>query len=145
MLRFERFLPYPVAKVWAALTDLDRRAEWLAPGTFELTPGGTARLEFANTGDVVDGEVRAVEPPVLLEFTWGEGGGFVRWELTEVAGGTRLELTHTLPNRDEGAGVLAGWHSHLELLVLVLVDQPAPSSRERWQELHDRYARSLVG
>jgi uncharacterized protein YndB with AHSA1/START domain len=144
VLRFERFLPHPVAKVWATLTDPARRAEWLAAGPIELTPGGRVRLEFSNTGDVVEGMVRAVEPPVLLEFTWGDGGGFVRWELTEVAGGTSLEITHTVPSRDEGIGVLAGWHSHLELLALVLAEQPAPWSQERWQELRGRYARSLT-
>lgn len=47
-LRFERRLKHPVEKVWAALTDPERRAEWLAPGTIELRPGGRAELTFDN-------------------------------------------------------------------------------------------------
>ena len=47
-LRFERHLKHPVEKVWAALTDPERRAEWLDPGTIELRPGGRAELTFDN-------------------------------------------------------------------------------------------------
>ena len=56
-------------------------------------------------------------------------------------GDTRLVLTHTVPEaaREFGLPVLAGWHSLLEQLVALLDDQPfAP---DRWQELHDHYAR----
>lgn len=139
-LRFERFLAHPPPAVWAALTDPDALAAWLAPGTIELTPGGRARLAFTNTDHVVDGTVVAVDPPRLLEYSWGEGHGTVRWELTPTAGGTRLALTHAFPDRDEGASFLAGWHTHLELLVLALAGEPSPWPWPRWHELYDRYA-----
>ncbi len=67
IVRFERVLPHPIAKVWAALTEPAGLAAWLAPGTIDLAPGGRVRLEFTNTSHVVDGAVLAVDPPVLLE------------------------------------------------------------------------------
>lgn len=139
-LRFERFLPHPITLVWAALTEPGALADWLAPGVIELAPGGHARLAFANTGHVVEGRVVAVEPPHLLAYTWGEGHGTVRWELSPMAEGTRLVLTHAFPAADEAASFLAGWHAHLELLALALAGRPASWPWDRWHELHDHYA-----
>ena len=68
----------------------------------------------------------------------------MRWELIADDGGTRLVLTHTVPEsaREFGLPMLAGWHSLLDQLAALLDDQPfAP---DRWQELHDHYARSGV-
>ena len=89
----------------------------------------------------------ALAPPALLEFTstaTGKDLGFVRWELIGDGGGTRLVLTHTVPEaaRDFGLPALAGWHTLLEQLVALLDGQPFP--RDRWQELHDDYARAGV-
>lgn len=144
-LRFERFLAHPVPMVWAALTESDALAGWLAPGTIDLVPGGRVRLAFANVDHVVEGAVVAVAPPRLLEYTWGEGHGSVRWELSAREGGTWLELTHAFPAVDEAASFLAGWHTHLELLALSLAGRPAPWPWDRWHELHDHYAEAVAG
>lgn len=143
-LRFERFLPHPIARIWAALTESDALAAWLAPGEFELVPGGRARLAFTNVDHVVEGRVVAVEPPRLLAYTWGEGQGVVRWELAAVDGGTRLVLTHAFPAADEAPSFLAGWHTHLELFDRVLAGEPSPWPWERWHALHDRYAKTGI-
>ena len=60
-------------------------------------------------------------------------------------GGTRLVLTHTVPEaaRAFGLPALAGWHSLLERLAALLDGQPVPAP-DRWQELHDHYARAGV-
>jgi uncharacterized protein YndB with AHSA1/START domain len=148
-LRFERFLLHPVEKVWAALTNPAQRAQWLAPGEIELTLGGRVSLAFTDGDGVIDGRVTAIAPPRLLEFTWTDQDndfGFVRWELVAAEGGTRLVLTHTVPEAARGFGLpmLAGWHSLLDQLAALLEGQPLPSSGERWQELHDHYARAGV-
>jgi uncharacterized protein YndB with AHSA1/START domain len=143
-LRFERQLPHPVEKVWAALTNPAQRAQWLAPGEIELTLGGQVSLAFTDGDGVIDGRVTAIAPPRLLEFTWTDQDndfGFVRWELIANDGDTRLVLTHTVPEsaREFGLPMLAGWHSLLDRLAALLDDQPfAP---DRWQALHDDYAR----
>jgi uncharacterized protein YndB with AHSA1/START domain len=148
-LRFERQLCHPVEKVWAALTDPAQLAQWLAPGEIELTLGGRVSLAFTDGDGVIDGRVTAIAPPRLLEFTWTDKDddfGFVRWELVANAGGTRLVLTHTVPEAARGSGVpmLAGWHSLLEKLAALLDGRPLSSSGDRWQELHDHYVRAGV-
>jgi len=146
-LRFERHLLHPVEKVWAALTDPARRAQWFAPGEIELRLGGRVSLAFTDGEGVIDGRVTAIEPPRLLEFTWTDQGndvGFVRWELIAEDGGTRLVLTHNLPGSDREfcLPALAGWHSLLDKLAALLDGQPF--ARDCWQELHDHYARTGV-
>ena len=130
-LRFERHLRHPVEKVWAALTNPAQLAQWLAPGEIELTLGGRVYLAFTDGDGVIDGRVTAIAPPRLLEFTWTDKDndlGFVRWELIADDGGTRLVLTHTVPEaaRDFGLPALAGWHTLLEQLVALLDGQPFP-------------------
>jgi uncharacterized protein YndB with AHSA1/START domain len=146
-LRFERHLRHPVDKVWDALTNPAQRAQWLAPGELELTLGGRVSLAFTDGDGVIDGRVTAITPPRLLEFTWTDQDddfGFVRWELGADDGGTRLVLTHTVPESARGFGLpmLAGWHSLLDQLAALLDDQPF--ARDRWQELHDDSARAGV-
>jgi uncharacterized protein YndB with AHSA1/START domain len=146
-LRFERHLLHPVEKVWAALTDPAQLAQWLAPGEMELTLGGRVSLAFTDGDGVIDGQVTAIAPPRLLEFTWTDQDndfGFVRWELVAGDGDTRLLLIHTVPESARGFGLpmLAGWHSLLDQLAALLDDQPF--ARDRWQELHDDYARASV-
>jgi uncharacterized protein YndB with AHSA1/START domain len=143
-LRFERDLRHPVDRVWAALTDPAQRGQWFAPGEMELRLGGRVYLAFTDGDGVVDGRVTAIAPPALLEFTWTDNGkdlGFVRWELIPDDAGTRLVLTHNVPAaaRELGLPALAGWHTLLDQLVALLDDQPVPQNR--WQELHDQYAR----
>jgi uncharacterized protein YndB with AHSA1/START domain len=146
-LRFERQLRHPVETVWAALTTPAQLTQWFAPGEMELRLGGRVHLAFTDGEGVVDGRVTAIAPPALLEFTWTDNGkdlGFVRWELIGDGSGTRLVLTHTVPEaaRDFGLPALAGWHTLLEQLVALLDGQPFP--RNRWQELHDDYAQAGV-
>ena len=169
-LRFERHLKHPVEKVWAALADPERRAEWLAPGTIELRPGGRAELTFDNDptgqdGTDLAGTVRVADPPRLLELSWTTESGReepVRWELFPEADGTRLVLTHTVRRpipRGFGlnvqnsvmdgrmAGCLAGWHGHLDRLPQMLDGQPVLYSLAAWAELYLRYlavSRSLA-
>src|SRR5690606_7556689 len=39
-VRFERVLPGPIERVWACLTEPEKRRTWLAGGTMELREGG---------------------------------------------------------------------------------------------------------
>lgn len=147
LLRFERHLLHPMEKVWTALTTPALLAKWFAPGEIELSLGGRVYLAFTDGDTVVDGQVTEFAPPRLLEFTWTDKGndlGFVRWELTAEDGGTHLVLTHTVPEAARGSGIpmLAGWHSLLAQLAALLNGEPMP--RDRWQELHDDYARAGV-
>ena len=47
-VKLERLLPGPMERVWAYITESDKRAQWLAAGEFDLRVGGKVRLEFDN-------------------------------------------------------------------------------------------------
>jgi uncharacterized protein YndB with AHSA1/START domain len=158
VLRLERHLKHPIERVWDALTDPERRGEWLAPGTVELQPGGSAELRFPTAptpakGTVLSGSVRAVDPPRLLEYTWTTETGHeepVRWELYPEANGTRLVLTHTLQRpaaptggldvQNLAAGSLASSHGQIDRLALLLDGQSSALALAEWADL---YVRSL--
>lgn len=132
-VRFERVLPHPVERVWAALSD----------------GGGVPPLQATNAF-VPAGAVTAVEPPRLLEYAWlsdGEGAGLVRWELSDGPGGALVVLTQTVPEhlRDERPTALAAWHTHLELLAAHLMGSTTcPWPEERTEELQRHYRAKLM-
>ena len=48
-VRLERLLPGPIERVWAYLTEADKRATWFAGGVFDLRVGGKANLYFDHS------------------------------------------------------------------------------------------------
>ncbi|MBF6145795.1 SRPBCC family protein [Nocardia nova] len=131
-VRIERLLPGPIERVWAYLTDIDKRATWLAGGLLEQVTGGRVEHifrihELTGEGDpaaVADrrhGEVLEWDPPHLLRHTWSSGGGLADSEVTfaleQVADKVCLTVTHRrLPTRGEVLDIAAGWHTHLDIL-----------------------------
>ena len=91
--------------------------------------------------------VTTVEPPTLLEYTWGTD--LLRWELAALGTGTRLTLRHTTADRDVVPKAAAGWHLCLVVAEHLLDGEPiGPIVGEQaleygWQELHDAYAARL--
>src|SRR4030095_10901952 len=47
-IRFERVLPGPIERVWAYLTESEKRGKWFAPGQMELREGGRVELFFRH-------------------------------------------------------------------------------------------------
>lgn len=138
-VRFDRLLPGPIERVWAFLTEPDKRAQWLADGPMELRVGGKVELHFQHanlskhpepvperfkkkleSGATMHGRVTRAEPPRLLSYTWGGesgAGSEVTFELTPQGDKVRLLLTHRrLPDRKAMVGVGSGWHTHLGIL-----------------------------
>ena len=143
-LRFERHLRHPVEKVWAAITESNLSAQWLAPAQIEQRQGGRVVIRFANSETVIDGTVLAIDPPHLLEYGWKDQNAYrgpVRWELSPEVGGTKLVLTHTLPYAlpDKPYDYLAGWDTHLEQMAHLLDGHPIAWSRDRWQQIRADY------
>ena len=136
-VRFERLLPGPIERVWAFLTESEKRGKWFASGELELRVGGKVTLffrhadlspynetppdkykQFAN-GVESTGLIMACEPPRLLSFIWGDkpDDSVVTFELTPRGNDVLLVLTHRrLRDRDEMINVAGGWHSHLSVL-----------------------------
>ncbi|MEH0842117.1 SRPBCC family protein [Micromonospora sp. CPCC 205711] len=149
-LVFLRELRHEPDRVWAALTDPARLAEW-APflASRDLGTVGDATLSTVNGDEVTDQPSRVLraERPTLLEYTWGDG--LLRWELTPVAGGTRLTLRHTVDEPGLAPMVAAGWHLCLDVAGHLLDGDPvgpirgAEAKNFGWDDLRAGYAERL--
>jgi uncharacterized protein YndB with AHSA1/START domain len=117
-VRYTRYYRATPEEVWAALTEPDSLARWLAPaGEVALRRDGPFELELE--GETMKGRVRSVEPSRLLELDWIDAGGpasIVRFELSSDAGGTVLVLDHRRIDARIGMRYLTRWGTHLERL-----------------------------
>src|SRR5665213_4318841 len=98
--RLSRVFDDDVERVWAALTEPQHLVQWLAPGEIELRAGGAARLNFTDSGIVIDSTVTAIDPLHLLEYSWsgpGKPDRPVRWEIEPAGEAVQLDLTLVLP------------------------------------------------
>lgn len=140
-VRIERVLPGPIERVWAYLTESEKRGKWFAAGPMELKPGGKLELVFHNSelsphkeptpekyrkyeGFKSTGHVTRCEPPRVLTFLWDEEKGppsEVTFELSPRGKEVLLVLTHRrLVTRGNMVGVSGGWHIHLAILTDIL-------------------------
>jgi uncharacterized protein YndB with AHSA1/START domain len=139
-LCFVRHLAHAPEKVWAALTEPEQLAAWF-PDTMsgELTVG--ARLTFSTEYESIpsfEGTVLTVDPPRLLEFTWGEDT--LRFEVEPAEGGSTLTLRDTIAELGKGARDGAGWHVCLDQLEASLAGTaPEWTPQARWQQVHPDY------
>lgn len=143
-----RTFDHAVATVWTLLTDPGRLAQWLAPGGIELHEGGRARLDFVDSGTIIDSEVSAFKPGALLEYSWSEPGEPlrpVRWELqADGPAATRLTLTLTTPAAEDAGRAAAGWEAHLDMLAAALEDVPIKFPFERFKAAREAYRALLA-
>lgn len=144
VLRFERTLHHPPARVWIALTEAESLRSW-HPSPFEFEPcvGGTVRFLPPEGFAFGEGEVTAYEPPRLFAYTWGDD--LLRWEVEPHGEGARLVLTHTFDDRGKAARDAAGWDLCLEALERTMSVGPgaAPTGESAlaagWPELNRAY------
>jgi len=130
-VRLQRMLPGPIERVWAYLTDAEKRTTWLAGGVFDLRVGGKADLHFDHSNitseappegkgkHVSAGTITRIEPPRLLSFTFGAAGpqSEVTFELKPEGKGVLLTVTHVrVADRKTKIGVAAGWDAHIRIL-----------------------------
>lgn len=110
--------------VWAYLTDPDKLALWFHKPAKTLVAGEDYEMFGTESGKkLMWGKVTKATPFDHLSYTFtigpmGDAVSVVSWSLEEVAGGTRLSLTHEgLPDNTEAfALTLAldkGWDDHL--------------------------------
>lgn len=161
-VRLERMLPGPIERVWAYLTEPEKRGKWFASGPMELRTGGKLEFHFHNSklapqaeptperfkqyeGMTSSGRVTRCEPPHLLSFTWSEEQGDeseVTFELSSREKEVLMVLTHRrLPNRSQMIGVASGWHVHVGVLIDQLKGrepQPFWSMLERLEAEYDK-------
>jgi uncharacterized protein YndB with AHSA1/START domain len=125
--RFDLTLDEPAFEVWSFLTQPDRLPQWLAPGRIELEVGGAAKLDFGDSGIVIDSRVTQCKAPRSLAYSWsspGQPDRPVRWSLEADGARTRLTLELQLPPDEDVARSAAGWAAHLEMLVAAMAGAP---------------------
>jgi len=164
-LRFERLLPGPIERVWALLTESDKRAKWLGSGEMQPRAGTPVKLKFyhsslsrnsapvpeqfanAEEGQETEHMVTRWEPPRVLSMTWGsgkDGPSEVTFELTPEGDRVRLVLTHRrLRDRTAMLAVGPGWHSHLAVLVGRLGDREPEAFWATFTRMQEAYSTRL--
>jgi len=143
----QRDLEHDQEAVWAMLTEPARIAEWLAPGEIELRKGGAAKLNFADSGIVIDSAVSEFDPPRLLEYSWsgpGEPLRPLRWETEKLDNGTRLTLTLRSPENEDAARTCAGWEAHLMMLMAAIEGVPIKFPFDHFMSTREAYKQMLA-
>lgn len=100
-LVFVRELRAPPERVWAALTDPAKIAQWAPFDASDLATTGSAALVAGGTGDPSETSaivVKRADPPRVLEYTWGND--LLHWSSSR-SRPARLTLRHTVED--------AGW------------------------------------
>ena len=121
--RFVRVFNHGRDAVWQMLTESSAMAQWLAPGNIEPRVGGAAKIDFADSGTVIDSQVLAFEPLSLLSYSWShadEPERVLRWELEAAGPDTKLVLTIGIPEGEDAGKACAGFDAHLEMLAAAL-------------------------
>jgi uncharacterized protein YndB with AHSA1/START domain len=162
-VKLERLLPGPVERVWAYITESDKRAKWFAGGEFDLRVGGKARLHFDHaslSSDKVppekyrnkgtgspdrDGVITRLEPMRLLAHTMIMGGGDteVTYQLEPRGKDVLLTIVHRRLGTDLQNGVMAGWDVHSGILADVLNGVEARPFWTTHSKLEKEYAAAL--
>jgi uncharacterized protein YndB with AHSA1/START domain len=143
MVHLERILPGPIERVWAYLTEPEKRGQWFASGSMPAQVGSAFELLFNNQtlgkagetperfkkyeNKTMNSVLTRYEPPHALGFTFGigENSSEVLFELSPHTKGVLLVLKHWNLTTQEGKlNVSTGWHTHLGVLVDLLNDNP---------------------
>ena len=144
--RFGLTLDHAPDAVWAALTDPTRFVEWLAPGEIDPRRGGAVKLNFPDSGLVIDSTISAFERGRLLEYSWsgpGEPERPIRFELEPKGAATGLVVTLSLPAAEDAARNAAGWAAHLEMLAAALAGAPITFPFEVFKTAREAYRANL--
>lgn len=141
VVTYYREFAHPPEKVWRALTEDEHLDAWF-PTTIEGERAVGARLTFRHR-DVdlppMEGEIKAFEPPTLLELTWGPD--LLRFELEPDGDGTALTFRATMEELGKAARDSAGWHVCLNNLSNELAGERAPASDPGtdWRRINSVY------
>jgi uncharacterized protein YndB with AHSA1/START domain len=145
--RFAVTLDHAADAVWAALTGPASFALWLAPGEIDPRPGGVVKLNFPDSGIVIDSTISAFEAGRVLEYSWsgpGEPLRPIRFELEQDGAVTRLVVILSVPADEDAARTAAGWAAHLEMLTAALAGAPIKFPFEVFKAAREDYRARLA-
>ena len=160
-VKLERLLPGPIERVWAYITESDKRAKWFCAGELDLRVGGKVHLEFDNNSLTREkippekyknvqnkkfgGVITRLEPMRLLAhtWTWDSGDTEVTYELTPRGKDVLLVIVHRRVPEQARVSVMSGWDVHSGILADVL---NGVEPRPLWstiEKLEKQYAAAL--
>lgn len=151
VVAFDRLLDKPPEKVWSALTEPRRLANWLGDVDVDLRIGGAFVIRFRQMPVTMTGQVTALEPGRVIEYSWLENNprmpaSKVRWEIVPApGGGCRLRLTHRFPAGcalKDLTPFMGGWHAFFDAIPVATEDTFVPYEDEK--ELEAGYRRHYV-
>ncbi len=161
-LKITRTLPGPIDRVWDYLTKSELRQKWMASGIMGNTEGSVCELVWRND-DLTDSEnsnpslrpenfpethkmeveIIKINAPNYLAISWGSTGGVV-FELKEQGKDVILSIVHSrVLDKSIVLNISAGWHTHINILEIVLRGQKRPPFWENWLKLRAEYAEIL--
>ncbi len=123
----KRVLPGPVERVWAYLTESDKRRKWLARGPISSFVGGDVELTFHHSelsqdpvpeeykkyeGHTNKGKVTRYDPPHVLSYTWPDGPNEpseATFELAALGNGYATDDYTYTPCKQKFHGQRSGW------------------------------------
>lgn len=88
----EREVPFPLEKVWRALTEPHLIEEWLMKNDFQPVVG--RRFDLSAEWGAIECQVQAVDPYKTLSYTWDTKDlrSVITWTLTQTSKGTLLRM-----------------------------------------------------
>ncbi len=124
----DQYIGYPLASVWAALTDPELHAQWFAAGDVRPVLGHRFDLDLGEKFGKQTCEVIAVEAEALFAYTFAPTtiNTIISWRLKPEGQGTRLYLEHSGFDLDSQLGQIAfygmkeGWPFVLERIEGIL-------------------------
>lgn len=98
--RYERDYPHPRERIFEALTKSEHWDAWFVPKSrVDARLGGRFHFTFGREFDDPwswAGTIAEFDPPSVVDYAFDKGGG-MRFELQTIEAGTRLYLTHIMP------------------------------------------------
>lgn len=142
----------PRETVFQYLTETPRWAAWWGAGsTIDARPGGRMHIRYPD-GTEAAGDVVEVDPPSRIVFTYGyvkgtpipPGASRVTIRLETEPGGTRVNLTHDLPDETLVEEHTQGWRYQLSLFSNLLADAVNANAADTVDGWFDAWAETDV-
>jgi uncharacterized protein YndB with AHSA1/START domain len=148
---FVRRLPFPIDRVWAAITDPKERAVWFGPTSLDPEVGGKVAMTAEGPPAPPDmrrvvGKILVWDPPRVFELEWHQaitGATVVRYELERDGDETILHFTHSGLKISHAKGYVPGEHAYLDRMEAYLTGQTLPPWSARYAELEPEYQNAL--
>ena len=162
-VKLERLLPGPIERVWAYITESDKREKWLCAGEFDLRVGGKVELRFDNAKlspkekmpddecgrhSPKAGVITRLDPPRLLAHTWVWDGTEtdVTYQLAERGSQVLLTIVHRNlgDSKDLVPRVMGGWDTHSGILEDILKGVEPRPFWTTWTRAAQEYAQETA-